>query len=267
MTFPREFPLGVPVGTVLTSPTVESMDINISKSINGVDGDTVAGAVIFTGSTLGGSSTVNTTGDVTCDELTANGVANFNDDFFCVGDAAFGANCEISGILTVGDAIIVSGGTNRIETDRVIVNRVICTSPGTQSIDCSTGTVLALNFIADDTWVVTLSDSSDPTSCAILTTTCTLVDTNGTAHLQLKPGSKCSILFKAAAGQTGGIGLTPGIFPASFRGISDADMMGPRTGGATGFDGEEDWIRIDLVNIGTAAAPVYSCTLTMGGKV
>ena len=255
MTFPREFPLGVPVGTVLTSPTIESMDINISKSINGVDGDLINGHIEFTDVELTGTCSINTsgnivtTGDVTCDNLNVN-------------DVVVGTS------LSVPSLVVTTVTCDTVDASISKCNRHEPRDIGTQSIDCSTGTVLALNFLQYDHWLITLSDSSSPQACAVLTTTATLVDTSGGfPEVRVRPCAEYSITFKAAAGQVGGIGLSPGIFPASFRGLSAADLLGPRTGQVTETDGDEDWIRIDLINTGTTTAPIYSCSVTMGSKL
>lgn len=262
MTFPLVFPSGVADGQTIFADEYEQLDVDHSKAINGVDGDVAAGALEFSDCDLTGTSSINisgpieTTDDVTAENVTATATLN-TDELFASGAASFGSTVEVSGVLTVLDAVVVSSGTERIEADRIIVNRVLCESPGTQTIDTATATTLAVNFIADDTWVITLLNGADPTAAAVLSTVGAFTDTNGTAHLQLKPGSKVSILFKAGAGQVGGIGLHPNVFPASVIGLSPAELAGPQ-------HGANDWMRVDLVNIGTAATPKYSATLTMG---
>jgi hypothetical protein len=265
MSYTRQYPGGVPVGQVISSGNFEYWDISISTAIDGTGGGVYDGPVILTNTALTDDSYVDITGDVACANVTASVSVN-TVDLFVSDDAAFGDDVEISGILTVLDAILVTSGSNRIEADRILVNRILCASPGTQSIDCSTGTQLALNFITDDTWEITLSDSSDPTTCAILSTTVLLTDTSGTANLRVKHGSKITITFRAATGQIGGIGLSPGIFPASFLGIRAADLIGPRTGEISESGGASDWIRMELENIGTETAPLYSVAITMGGS-
>ena len=255
MTFPLVWTSGVANGQTIPGSEFEQLDEDHSKSINGVDGDTVNGHIEFTDVELTGTSSINctgnivTTGDITCEALN-------------VDDVVIGTSLSVPGFLA-----------NTITCQ--YVNSTISTAwrhqpenVGTQSIDCSTGTVLALNFLQYDHWIITLSDSSDPTTCAILTTVATLVDTSGGfPEVRVKPGAEYSITFKAAAGQIGGIGLSTGVFPARFRGLSAADLLGPRTGQVTETDGDEDWIRIDLINTGTTTAPIYSCSVTMGSKL
>lgn len=238
MTFPREYPLGVPAMQVITSTNFDNWDIRISKAINGVDGDTIAGAIEFENVTLTTNSAIDTDGNiVTTGDIT-------------------GAN--IVGTQTIVGDDVVAGS---LFSTHAQPYRTVPRGVGSQTIDTSTGTVLALNFTTRDTWEIVLDNGADPAIVAALGTTATLVDTVGSPGDpgEVLPGAKISITFRAGAAQTGGIGISPSatVFPASFHGITKADLVGPRTG-------VNDWIRLELENIGTAATPKYACKITMG---
>lgn len=245
MTFPREYPLGVPSLQVISSQNFENWDVRISKAINGVDGDTIAGAVEFESALLTTNSAINTDGY----------------------------------IVTTGDVTAANViGTQSVTSDSVVAESALATESkayrtvprgiGAQTIDTSTGAVLALNFTTRDHWLITLENGADPAVPAVLATVATLIDTVASPGDpgEVLPMAKISIEFRASSSQTGGIGISSSatVFPASFHGLTKADLVGPRSGANTGLGGENDWIRIELQNIGTAAVPRYACTVSMG---
>lgn len=254
MTFPREYPLGVPAAQVISSQNFENWDIRISKAVDGVDGGAYSGAVELTNALLSGTSAVNTDGNIAT-----------TGDVEC-------ANVIVSQTASIEDMSATNALVDIAQIETCSVERMTCKTAGTQAIDTSSATVLALNFITRDTWIITLTNVSDPTAPAILSTVATLVDTDANADLRVKTGSKLSVLFIAGATQTGGIGIshTATVLPSSFRGLTKSDLIGPRgcgpisIGTARGLGGEHDWMRLDLVNVGTPTVPKYECTMSMG---
>lgn len=244
MTFPREFPLGVPALQVISPTNFENWDIRISQAVDGTGGGVYAGAIELTGALLSGTSAIDTDGNLTT-----------------------------TGDVTAANFI----GTQTVSSDEVVAVASFATtslpyrtSPravGSQTIDTSTGAVLALDFTTRDTWEITLNNGADPNEPAVLGTTATLTDTAGVGDpAEVKPGMKITVTFKAGAAQVGGIGISPSatVFPASFHGLTKADLVGPRSGANGVGGGTNDWMRLELENIGTAATPKYACKMTMG---
>lgn len=258
MSYTRQYPGGVPALQMITPGNFEYWDISISTAIDGTGGGTYSGPIILTNTRLEGTSEIDitgfidTTGDVTCANI------------YVSQDAFVSGNLEVQGneLIVFNDLSVgVSGFVPYLFT-----RRIIPPSGGTQSIDTSTGTVLALDFTQHRDWQITLTNGPDPSEPAILATVATLVDTHADSWREVPPKMKFTITFRAGSGQDGGIGIDPdaGVFPASFHGISASDLVGPRSGGLGVSGGEFDWMRLELENIGTTGAPVYACKMTMG---
>ena len=64
MTFPLVWTSGVANGQTIPGSEFEQLDEDHSKSINGVDGDTVNGHIEFTDVELTGTSSINCTGNI-----------------------------------------------------------------------------------------------------------------------------------------------------------------------------------------------------------
>lgn len=258
MTFPRIWPAGVAAAQELAPLEFETLDIDHTKAINGVDGDVVAGPLEFSDCDLTGTSSIDITGSIATTTTVDVGTT------LTVVDEAFLNYLEVAGnALFNGNLSLPTTG---VDARTVLADRVVPRTIGTQTIETDTAEVLALDFTLHDTFVITLDNAGDPTAPAVLATVATLTDTSGTAELQVKPGAKLSITFKAGSTQTGGIGISSlaGVFPASFHGISKADLVGPRSGALGVGGGTNDWMRLELENIGTTGTPKYACKMTMG---
>lgn len=256
MTFPLVWTSGVANGQVIPGSEFEQLDEDHAKAINGVDGDVAAGALEFSDCDLTGTSSVDITGpitttqDVSCANLYASQDAEVQGNLVVQGN-----DLQVVNDITVGVSAFIP---------YLFTRRILPISGGTQTIDTSTGTVLALDFTQHRDWLITLNNGAASTQPAVLATVATLVDTHADSWRKVEPKMKFTITFVAGAAQAGGIGLSTGVLPASFHGLTVADLVGPRSGAATGTGGANDWMRIELENIGTAGTPRYACSMTMG---
>ena len=258
MTFPLVWTSGVANGQVIPGSEFEQLDEDHSKAINGVDGDVAAGALEFSDCDLTGTSSVDITGPITTTQ-----------DVSC-------ANLYVSQDAEVQGNLVVQGNELQVVNDLSVgvsafipylfTRRIIPISGGTQTIDTSTGTVLALDFTQHRDWLITLNNGANAALPAVLATISTLVDTHADSWRKVEPKMKFTITFVAGAAQAGGIGISPSIavFPSSFHGLTKADLVGPRSGANGVGGGANDWMRIELENIGTAGTPRYACSMTMG---
>lgn len=258
MTFPLVFPSGVADGQTIFADEYEQLDVDHSKAINGVDGDVAAGALEFSDCDLTGTSSINISGAIeTSADVTA-------ENLYIGQDAFVDGNLEVHGNeLIVNNDLSV--GVSAF-APYLFTRRIIPISGGTQTIDTSTAAVLALDFTQHRDWLITLNNGADPTLPAVLATTTTLVDTHADSWREVPPKMKFTITFIAGAAQVGGIGLSPtaAVFPASFHGITKADRVGPRSGANGVGGGTNDWMRVELENVGTTGTPRYACSMTMG---
>ncbi len=262
MTFARIWPAGVAAAQVIEPIELETLDIDHSKAINGVDGDIAAGALELSDCDLTGTSSIDITGDIH-----TTGFVDTDANLYVGQDADITGNLEVHGNdLIVDQSLTVTGSANiRYMYMRRIIPDLSGVG-GVQTIDTSTATVLALDFTAYTDWLITLNNGADPALPAVLATIATLVDTHVDSERTSPPTTKFTITFRAGAAQTGGIGISPSVavFPASFHGLTKADLVGPRSGANGVGGGTNDWMRIELENIGTTGTPRYSCSVTMG---
>lgn len=248
MTHARTYPGGFPGGPIPSS-FLTAMDRDIAECVDGVGGGTYGGNIILTNLHVSGTSVWNTPGDITAGTITAT------------------ADVVTDGLSFSGAAGTWCALDTYVQARTILADRVVTTNAPAQALDTDSVTSASFDFTLNDTFEVSLVNGASSAQVATLTTAFTITDTSGTTELKVKKGAKISITFRAAAGQTGGIGLHPNCFPASFQGFDVAAAYGPQTGKFTGLDGEEDWMNLALENIGTDAAPVYSCRITMGAKL
>lgn len=262
MTHPRTYPAGFPGGPIPSS-FLTALDRDLSECVDGVGGGPYSGPIELSDLEMTGTGSIDISGPIITSSFVEIGVN------LTVVDETFLRILEVSegsrfyGVATFD---IFADFTLGLNAQTILADRIGPKTIGTQSIDCDGATALALDFTLHDRFVITLFSGGDPTQLARYSTAVVLTDTHATPERQVKPGWEFVVKFVAGAGQAGGIGLLSSAFPASFIDKDPADFIGPSTGQHTNADGENDWLELRLVNIGSAATPRYTCKVTMGGK-
>jgi hypothetical protein len=228
--FPRVKPLGWSLFDILASALMNQLDIDHSKSVNGDDGGTWGGPVIFTNATLSGTSTVNTSGDITTSGTILAPTINGN-------------TITASLDLVAGDslkAFTVMG--NKTQPQAVFT--------ASYDVNATLGVVGALDFTANDTFDLTLTDGSGAGTVAQLGSLTIAACTNANTDKEVKKGAK--IVIRIHTTQPAGAQTTDGAtWPASFAFASQADKA------INLLPGQFSYYELELEQVGTPAAPSF----------
>lgn len=265
----RQYPLDIPFKGKLSSAAVNYWDAAIGGDlVDGAGGGTWNGAITLTDLDVRGTSSIDISGTIeTSSWLEVGDFLNVGTNLTVV-DETFLRVLEVSEGARFFDVVtfdIFADFTLGLNAQTILADRSGPKTIGTQTIDCDTATALTLDFTLHDHFVITLYSGGTPLALARYSTAVVITDTHATPERQVKPGWEIVIEFKADTGQHGGIGLLSSAFPASIIDKDPADFVGPSTGQITGADGANDWIRLRLTNIGSAATPRYTCKVEMGG--
>lgn len=228
--FTRVKPLGWALFDLLASALMNQLDIDHAKSINGDDGGTWGGHVILTDALLSGTSEINTTADIaTTTQVLAPLVA---------------CNNLLAALdVTAGDSLIgFTSLAHKVQPRDVFTQ--------TYDVNATAGVVGALDFCANDTFELTLTDGSGAGTVAQLGSLTIAAVTNANTDKEVKKGAKITIRVKTTqpAGAQTADGAT---FPASFVFKSEADKA------ICLLPGQHSWCEWELEQVGTPAAPSF----------